>query len=351
MTDARRPSLTRLDLLLAGTVTIVIALILAVGLRGNVTSSEARWRTLTASLRCPVCQGLSIADAPAPVAEQMRQIVRDQIANGATDEAIRDYFVSRYGRWILLVPATSGLDVVLWMAPAGLVLLGGSLVVVRARRRPREPDGAPTLREVAIAREHGSGSVSTADPSRARLPSAVLARLSGGLIVLAIAGAIIVPVAVSVAPRTQPQPSVAARVSVADLEARVAGSPTDVDALDALADAYLADNRIDDAIARYRAVLQLDPNNAHVLLQLGVILLAAGRPAAGIGVFDRLLEVDSDNVDALFYRGFAELQAAGEVTSDARRDLGRFLELAPDDPRAGDVRIALGERPSPSGSG
>ena len=100
-----------------------------------------------------------------------------------------------------------------------------------------------------------------------------------------------------------------------------------------------------------RAALQLDPNNARVLLQLGVILLAAGQPAAGIVAFDRVLGADADNVDGLFYRGFAELQAAGEVTPDTRRDLGRFLELAPDDPRAGDVRIALGERPSPSVSG
>lgn len=339
------------DLLLGGTITLVIAVILAVGLRGGAISPDDRWRALTAGLRCPVCQGLSIADAPAPIAEQMRQAVRDQIAAGATDEAVRNYFVARYGRWILLVPDTTGLDLLLWLAPAALVLLGGWLVVVRARRWRRQPTEGATPREADSAINVEPRAASTANQSRPRPPSLVLGPLSGGLVALTIAGAIILPLTVSVAPRTAGPPASDVRPSTADLEARVAASPTDVDALDALADAYLADNRINDAIARYRAALQLDPHNAHVLLQLGMILLAAGQPAAGIVVFDRVLVSDADNLDALFYRGFAELQAGGEITSDARRDLERFLELARDDPRAGDVRTALSEAPSPSASG
>ncbi|TNE86167.1 MAG: cytochrome c-type biogenesis protein CcmH [Deltaproteobacteria bacterium] len=70
-------------------------------------------------LRCPSCQGLSVAESPATSARTMNQRVHDLLAAGYSREQVEAYFVSRYGEWILLDPPTHGLSWLLWLLPAG----------------------------------------------------------------------------------------------------------------------------------------------------------------------------------------------------------------------------------------
>lgn len=98
---------------------------------------DARTAAVASTLRCPVCQGESIQDSPAELAQNMRAIVREQLRAGKTPEEIKAYFVSKYGEWILLEPAMTGLNVLLYVFPVLLVAGGLALVVVLVRRWSR----------------------------------------------------------------------------------------------------------------------------------------------------------------------------------------------------------------------
>jgi cytochrome c-type biogenesis protein CcmH len=95
---------------------------------------EARTSALASSLRCPVCQGESIQDSPSELAQNMRAVVRDQLRDGRTPDEVKQYFVSKYGEWILLEPEMKGLNVLLYVFPVLLVVGGLTLVVVLVKR-------------------------------------------------------------------------------------------------------------------------------------------------------------------------------------------------------------------------
>ena len=95
---------------------------------------EARTSAVAAQLRCPVCQGLSIQDSPSELAQSMRSLVRDQLAQGKTPDEVKAYFVSKYGEWILLSPAPHGFNLLAYALPVFVVLGGGALIVLAVRR-------------------------------------------------------------------------------------------------------------------------------------------------------------------------------------------------------------------------
>jgi cytochrome c-type biogenesis protein CcmH len=97
---------------------------------------EQRMKTLADELRCLVCQNQTIADSTAPLAEDLRNQIRGQIAQGRTDTQIRDYMVERYGDFVLYRPPFKAATTLLWLGPPAL-LVGGAfawLVVVRRRK-------------------------------------------------------------------------------------------------------------------------------------------------------------------------------------------------------------------------
>lgn len=97
---------------------------------------EQRYRSLTASLRCPTCENQAINDSDAPVSRDMRDRVYFMLQDGRADMEIRDHMVERFGNYVLYNPRLEGRTYLLWGLPAALVVLGGILVVlvVRARR-------------------------------------------------------------------------------------------------------------------------------------------------------------------------------------------------------------------------
>lgn len=90
------------------------------------------------TLRCPTCQGLSIADSPSSIAAGMRRIVEKKAAAGRSPEEIRNYFVARYGEWVLLAPPRRGVNWALWLLP-GVAVAAGLVLAVRASRRRASP--------------------------------------------------------------------------------------------------------------------------------------------------------------------------------------------------------------------
>jgi cytochrome c-type biogenesis protein CcmH/NrfF len=90
---------------------------------------EAATKSVAALLRCPVCQGVSIQDSPSELAQQMRTVVKEQLASGKSPQEVKDYFISKYGEWILLEPQAHGFNLVVYALPAVLILAGGGFLV------------------------------------------------------------------------------------------------------------------------------------------------------------------------------------------------------------------------------
>ena len=101
-------------------------------------AQEARARALQKELRCLVCQGESIDESGAPLAADLRRLIREHIRKGESDAEITQYLVARYGDFILMDPPVQPDTYALWAAPFVVLLLAGgagTLVVLRARRR------------------------------------------------------------------------------------------------------------------------------------------------------------------------------------------------------------------------
>src|SRR5215510_8913183 len=97
---------------------------------------EARARELSRELRCMVCQNQSIDDSEAPLARDLRLLVRERLTKGDTDQQVLDFLVARYGEFVLLKPPLEGRTIILWTLPP-LALLGGAIGLFFAGRRRR----------------------------------------------------------------------------------------------------------------------------------------------------------------------------------------------------------------------
>jgi cytochrome c-type biogenesis protein CcmH len=114
---------------------------------------EARARTLSQQVRCMVCQNESIDDSDAPLAHDLRVLVRERLEAGDSDVQVLDFLVARYGEFVLLKPRLSWRTAILWGLPPGLLLGGLALLVVAAaRRRGRVREPTPDLTPAEQAR-------------------------------------------------------------------------------------------------------------------------------------------------------------------------------------------------------
>lgn len=106
------------------------------------TGAELAWRAQEVGglLRCPVCQGLSIAASPVPAAQSMQAKVRDLLAAGYSEDQILTFFESSYGEFVRLSPKAEGFNLVVWILPLVAVLLGVLLIVRRVRSVPAPAD-------------------------------------------------------------------------------------------------------------------------------------------------------------------------------------------------------------------
>lgn len=92
---------------------------------------EAKAKALMDTLRCLTCQSQSVADSDAPMAGDVRNIVREKIQAGEEPEAVRQWLIARYGDWISYQPPMNGLSLLLWVMPLMLLVIGGWIVMRR----------------------------------------------------------------------------------------------------------------------------------------------------------------------------------------------------------------------------
>ena len=121
-----------------GMLAVVLVGALALGSRndsGPVTE-EQRVERITSAVRCPTCQGLSVAQSDAPAATAIDDEVRRRVQAGESDRQIKDYLVSRYGQGIILKPEPEGVGLLVWALPVlgGAAAVTGLILVLRGRR-------------------------------------------------------------------------------------------------------------------------------------------------------------------------------------------------------------------------
>jgi cytochrome c-type biogenesis protein CcmH len=100
---------------------------------------ERRVTDLAHELRCLVCQNQTLADSNAPLAVDLRNQIREQLAGGASERDVREFMVARYGDFILYRPPFKATTVLLWLGPFLLLALGAFILLRRLRRRTAEP--------------------------------------------------------------------------------------------------------------------------------------------------------------------------------------------------------------------
>ena len=132
---------------------LALAGAVAFAARPHETTADERVDQITAELRCPVCQGLSVKDSTSETARQMRDLVAQRVREGRTDAEIEAEFRAAYGDWIFLSPPVSSWSGLVWLVPVAAVAAGVALVTGRLRsaRPTQAPEPNPT--QVAALRE------------------------------------------------------------------------------------------------------------------------------------------------------------------------------------------------------
>jgi len=129
-----------------------VALLAAVTLFGSAqepTRAEVA-DGLARELRCPDCQGLSVADSPTSSAREIRRQIVELLAGGATADEVRDHFLARYGEWILLAPSSPAY----WILPFAAVLAGVGILAFLLVRRPARRPAADAQAGLSDAERH-----------------------------------------------------------------------------------------------------------------------------------------------------------------------------------------------------
>ena|SRR5688572_27942637 len=133
----------------AARIVVFMLAMLAAGVCAQNPELEKRVNALADELRCLVCQNQTLADSNAPLAVDLRNQIREQLAKGASEREVVDFMVARYGDFVLYRPPFKASTFLLWTGPFLLLVLGAA-VLVRRLTRPRPP--APQLSEAERAR-------------------------------------------------------------------------------------------------------------------------------------------------------------------------------------------------------
>jgi cytochrome c-type biogenesis protein CcmH len=112
---------------------------------------DQRVHDVASQLKCPVCQGESVADSPAQISQQMRAVIRQQLQSGRSEQQIIQYFIDRYGQQIVWSPPWQGFTLLAWLVPIALLLGGAVLLFTVLREWRTAPPGDTTADDAELA--------------------------------------------------------------------------------------------------------------------------------------------------------------------------------------------------------
>lgn len=332
----------------------VLALALTLTAPGRAQADvDRRVASLAADLRCPVCQNLSVQDSPSDVAVSFRARIRELVLEGRSDREIEEFFVARYGEWILLSPPRQGIALAVWLMPAlalGAGLLAAVVAIEAWRRRADRGDAPLPPRQLArelhaLDEELAAGDLDERDYAvlrervlrRAAAPPAVATRAAArwrwpfaGAAAATIVAVTLVPALRQRGPMDFPtgndfaaQPESSWVVQWQEAEAALETGKTET------------------AVARYRLAVAFAPDLPDLRARYGFALASAGRQQEALAQLRRAVRKDPDLPLARLYLG-AVLLKAGERDA-ALVHWRRYLELEPRGDGARLVRRALAQ--------
>lgn len=279
------------------TIAVVFAVVglVAAWLGSTQTSGTDLTRDISAGLRCPTCIGDSVADSASPVAEAMKLVVAEQVAEGYSATEIRAWFAERYGDHVLLEPPRRGVGWMLWVVPGVLVVaVAVRLVIGRAGRQPWLITITITAMTIALV-------VIWALPSALAWSSAASLPLSGGQANSA-----------QLHEEVEHDPAVV-------LANAVAAEPADIELRLALANTLSSAGRFDEALTHHRAAQRLKPLDADVAYRHAFTLREAGMVDQAVVLLEEVLLLDSDHVAAILLLAAAQGGSAGIELLDSFR--------------------------------
>lgn len=309
MSEALRSRLYMLAILVLGVAVAVLVL---------TNPGEAdRVERLGNSIRCPVCQGESIADSPSTMARDMLALVSDRVAQGWSDSEIIDELLTSYSGAVLLDPPASGSTLALWLAPIAALLIGAG-VIVWWERHPGQPESTQTA---------------------ASRPRSKRRMLVGGLILTGAFAAIVVVAGFFLQGDPVGASSGIAELGGRDLddvsnetmEAVIAAnldSPQISGMRLALAERYYSEGAFSAAFPHYLAVAESGTSSQSqlvtALIRLGWMAWEGNQEVdAALGLFDQALAVDPNSSTALYLKGQVLWCGAG----DAQQAEGLFEQV------------------------
>lgn len=363
--------MTRRSMVSAGVVAgLVIALVVVLWPGASTPVSDAeRAVAIADGLRCPYCNGESIADAPSSIARDLQDFIAEEVALGKTDQEIIDFFVATYGEQVLLDPPLLGWGLWLWLLPLLGLGAGGMLVLNRLRRGPTAPPADESVISEQLAAveadlaelevQEALGELEPADAARLRAtyeaeaealalaePVAELPadrrRLLVGAALLVVGVAALTVGVVAFADDRAPGDLITGGtggvslddVTNEEMELVIAENPDIVGMRLALAARYFEAAEFSDALRHYLYILDRQ-DNAEALANVGWMTFLSGEPDTAIRFVERALDVDGEYLQAYWFlaniRYFGFGDAAGAVSP-----LERLLAAdgLPDDIRA-----------------
>ena len=129
---------------------------------------EERARNLSRELRCMVCQNQSIDDSDAPLARDLRLLVRERLKAGDSDKQVLDFLTARYGDFVLLNPPMNAKTFLLWVLPAGLLVIGGIVLLLAIRRRGGAATASGPVAALTAEEERRIAALLDSDPRTKR---------------------------------------------------------------------------------------------------------------------------------------------------------------------------------------
>lgn len=316
----------------AGLAILLLGAVLGILRSASPADDDNPAQRLAAELRCPACQGESVADSRSPIAAAMREAIGTQLEQGHSPDEVRSYLVRRYGVEVLTLPPLHRWGLLLWAVP--VLALGAGLVPAfnaayrfrrAARLASRTRSGGRGGR--AGARGGIAGAPAGHDRPASGRRHCVFAPPSGSRVwnigavaVLALVGAVALA---APGPTTPPSPA----TSVDPVPAQLA-----------LARSMEEQGQHEAAAEIYRTVLGQRPTD-EVRLRLAFILIRLGQGTEAAHLAEEVLTHRRDTPDGLLILGLAQRESDPQA---ATATLRRFLTRAPDHPAAAEVRRLLG---------
>jgi cytochrome c-type biogenesis protein CcmH/NrfF len=307
---------------------VVLGTVVVVGLIQGPRAGPDRVEALAARLRCPDCQSISVAESDSQTARAIRDEIGRMVATGRSDRQVLDYFVARYGRWVLLDPPRRGTTLLVWLLPvAGLVAGVGVLAGYRRRAAPsaRTAGIGTAAGEAATAAGGQAGEVGDAEalaprsqPRRQRVAVALVAVIMLGAIGFAVtralvsrpAGGYVTGIEAAGAGQATQLPASGrdlSKVSDAELEAVVAANPDVLGMRLALAHRYFDRREYRKALAHYKAVIARGPD-PEALSHVGwITFVVAKRPDLAEQLLEGSLERRPGDGEALWFLANVQL--------------------------------------------